>query len=180
MVADAVLRFVAKAVAEGQVGTRLIVVLKEKPCIEEIDTRTGGSGCHVVFGWRVFRISGERGVDIVSIKTRRRVIGISRKPQARAEVQRMSPFRRRHVILQFITVLIVADHALIVPAAGKGSLNGDGGIAALRDQVVTIARVLKTGLIDQAGAQHLSVAYLDGVLVIERVVSLAFERRLRN
>ena len=180
MVADAVLRFVAQTVAEGQVGARLIVVLKEKSCVEEIDTRTGSSGCHVVLGWRVCRISGERGVDIVSIKTRRRVIGISRKAQARAEVQRMSSFRRGHVVLEFITVLIVADHAVIVSSTGEGSLHGDCGIAALRNLVVTIARVLKTGLIDQVGAQHLRIAHLDRVLIIERVVSLAFQRRLRN
>ena len=70
MIADPVLRFEPQAVAEGQIGTNLVIVLEEQSCVEEAGAGLRVPADHIVFLRAAGQVSLESRVDIVSIETR--------------------------------------------------------------------------------------------------------------
>ena len=98
--------------------------------------------------------------------------------QPGAEADGVRAERGRGVVLQLIVILGVANCALVVAAAGKCALHGDGGRGEKRKLVVAIANVLKARFIDYLGLEYLRVAELQRVLLVQGVIALRLQGEL--
>ena len=78
----------------------------------------------------------------------------------------------RSVILKLVVVLVTDDRALVVSSASKCTTNVNGGIGADCILTVVLAQILETRFVNDARANHLSIANLKGVFSRNIVVSL--------
>ena len=130
MVADPVLRFVAQAIAQGEVGACLVVVLEIHTEIEIIHAQRGVSRCDAVLR-RGIRSVGlatcccgcQAGIRISSVESGVGVTGIVCDAQPPAEVNGVRALGHHGVVLQFIAILVIAHRPRAVAAAGERALH---------------------------------------------------------
>ena len=122
----------------------------------------------------------ERSVSVVSIEAGGCVVGVAHRSQPGAEADSMGPERRRGVVLQLIVILGVTNSSIVAAASGKGSLHSDGRCSVKRKLIIAIANILKPRFIDQPGAEHLGVADLQSVFLVECVIALGLQGKLRH
>ena len=72
------------------------------------------------------------------------------------------------------------NRPLVVATPGKSALHRDGRRGEERSLIIAIANVLKPRLIDQPGVQNLCVAYLQSIFLVQGVIALRLQRKLRH
>ena len=77
-------------------------------------------------------------------------------------------------------ILIVAGDSRVTATTRERALHGDRGIGVLSNLAIPIADVLKANFVDGVCSQHLRVAELDRIFVIENVITLGLERKQGN
>ncbi len=166
-----VLGFIPEAVAQGQVGKRLPIILgvEAKVGIRVVDVgalqfadrelrRNAGEiavvGCF--FGWLECEVRvGETAVGVA-----RRVLGFARGAQASAKANEVLFERKRGVVLHLEVILVIGGVLHRSATGGQRALHGDKRRVVEWKVGGAVALPLETGFVDQLGAEGLRVAEL--------------------
>jgi len=172
-IVNAILAFKAKTITEGEVRFPPPVILAKECTVEH---QYSGEwivhlGDLVLIG-RTRQIVRQGLEDVVSVRSRSRIIGVTIGTQPRAKAQGMTPGILRRIILQFEDVLVILYYSCITSAVGEHTLNRDGRAKIAGNLVVAHSAPLKVSFIDQMWINDHSVAELNGIFLIVYVISL--------
>jgi len=118
-------------------------------------------------------VVGRDGIEgIHAIEILVRLLGLAVDPQTASELDQVLAQRNRSRVLQLVVVLAIHICARAVAAAGEGAQHNDGRIRALGREAAGATGKCETGLINDGGAEHLAVGYLQVVAGPACVVGL--------